>query len=79
MVNLKEGQLLKVLVKVLTRYIIIAIIHTKWVDVTLAWPREQQKNCKTLKTSDPTWVSICCLHFSFRSALVSSLIALMTF
>ena len=29
MVNLKEGQLLKLLVKVLTRYIIIAIIHTQ--------------------------------------------------
>ena len=51
----------------------------KWVDVTLAWPRELQKNCKTLKTSDPTWVSICCLHFSFKSALVSNLIAVMTF
>ena len=41
-----------------------------WDDVTLAWPRERQKNCKTLKTSDPTGVSSCCLHFIFKTALV---------
>ena len=89
MVNLIGGespeyctQLLKVPVKVRSRCIVIALNNQflNGLMVLLHGQESCRKNCKTLKTSDPTWVSISCLQvFFFKSELVLKLIVVMTF